>query len=296
MPGIFMRFSKGRTGASAANVHYITREPATEGDREALLVRNYPDYVAGRDGYRDLREHLEEYARQREEDELDRPRRGGTGEVRTHYRAVLSFESKVGTEQARAMAGEYLDRTFPDAPAVAAVHQDTEHTHIHVHLQARDVHGDKLHFDRAAYEHLDHEWADIYSREFGPDKAHEHEEKKAMTREWKADYAQAHDDGREPPPGLEREGRPITPAAASQREGDLYGRDQTRDRGDQRALADAQPELDRGQRALDGSASVADRALRAADRTDDEARDTLRAAESLADRELERDRLEERGR
>jgi Relaxase/Mobilisation nuclease domain len=164
MPGVFIRFSIGRAGASGANVRYIARGSATGFDREALLVRNYPDYTREGTGYRDYREHLEEYARQQEEDELARPRRGGQGAARTHYRVVLSFEERVLTDKARAMASEYLERTFPRARATAAVHQDTEHTHVHVHLQARDADDEKLHFDRETYRHLDREWAELYGR------------------------------------------------------------------------------------------------------------------------------------
>src|SRR5713226_5207829 len=114
MPGVYMRFSVGRSGVSAANVRYITRGSATDFDREAELVRNYPDYAQEGETYREFRQHLEEYARQQQEDELERPRHGGNGQPRTHYRAVLSFEEEVETEQARDMADEWLEREFPE--------------------------------------------------------------------------------------------------------------------------------------------------------------------------------------
>jgi hypothetical protein len=132
------------------------------------------------DDYRDLRDRLEEYAEQQEAHELDRPRRGG-GETRTHYRGVLSFEGKVETEQAREMADDYLQRELPDARAIAAVHQDTEHTHVHLHVQARDTGDHKLHVDRGAYGRLDERWAEVYARAFGHEKLEEHLAKKAET-------------------------------------------------------------------------------------------------------------------
>src|SRR5579883_3081139 len=177
-----MRFSVGRAGGSAENIHYITREPSTNADRESVLVRNYPDEVTEARDYDELRDRLEEYADQQETEELERPRRGG-GETRTHYRVILSFEQETDPHQARDMADEYLDHEFPDARAVAAVHQDTDHTHVHVHMQARDTEGHKLHFSRQDYEHLSDEWAEIYGREFGRDRADDYFEKKDETRE-----------------------------------------------------------------------------------------------------------------
>lgn len=79
VPGVFIRFSIGRAGMSGANVRYITRGSATDFDREAVVARNYPDHAREGEDYRDSREHLEEFARQREEDELERPHHGGAG-------------------------------------------------------------------------------------------------------------------------------------------------------------------------------------------------------------------------
>ncbi|HEX6511820.1 MAG TPA: relaxase/mobilization nuclease domain-containing protein [Chloroflexota bacterium] len=254
MGSAFIRISVGRAGDSAHQVHYITREPATNGDRDAVLVRNYPAEVTEARDYDELRDRLEEYADEQEHAELDRPRRGG-GETRTHYKVILSFERETDTEQARDMAGEYLDETFPDARAVAAVHQDTDHTHVHIHLQARDVDDHKLHFDRNTYRELDRAWEDIYDREFGRDIEHEQESKSVTERDRYFDY--------------------------EDREADLYGRDEAGDRDDQRETPDGGPAADRDQRALEDSARELDRA----DATSDE---TLRTAEDFADRLDER--------
>ena len=101
--GVFARFGPGRAGASGAPAAYITRGRATGWDERAIATRNYPDEVREAEDDRDLRDRLEEYAEQQEAYELERPRRGG-GETRTHYRGVLSFEGKVETGQARAIA------------------------------------------------------------------------------------------------------------------------------------------------------------------------------------------------
>ena len=122
-----------------------------------------PEYAREGDDYRELRDNLQEYARQQEEDEASQPHRG-RGAPRTHYRAVLSFEERVETEEARDMADEWIEREFPDSRAVAAVHQDSDHTHVHVHLQARDIDGYKLQLDDDKYRELDSEWAEIRPR------------------------------------------------------------------------------------------------------------------------------------
>lgn len=183
MSGIYFNFKVGRAGTSQDNIRYITRETATKGDREAVFVQNYPDYVQG-ETYKEQRNELAEYGRQQEQDEMQKSRKG-TGEARTHYRAIASFENKVETEKARDMAEEYLSKQFPNARAVAVVHQDTEHTHIHFHIQARNVEGKKLSFKGKEWKEIDREWNKIYSREFGKEKEAQHLSKKAETAKWK---------------------------------------------------------------------------------------------------------------
>ena len=134
---IYFNFSVGRAGTSAANARYITRETASQGDKSSIITHNYPDYAREGETYKEQKENIIAYAGQKEEDELRRPRKG-TGEARTHYRVTVSFEGKIETEKARAMGEEYLQKQFPNARAVGMVHQDTEHTHIHFNIQARD--------------------------------------------------------------------------------------------------------------------------------------------------------------
>jgi hypothetical protein len=293
-----MRFRPGRSGASGANAAYITRGRATGWDEGAVLTRNYPDHVREADDYRELRENVAEHCRQAEEDELERPRRGG-GETRTHYRGVLSFEGKVETEQARGMADEYLERNFPDHPAVAAVHQDTEHTHVHLHVQARDADDHKLHLGRAEYRHLDESWAEVYAREFGREKLEEHLAKKAETAEWKRGYAQAKADGREPPEAPERAGYRPAPGELAGREEHAYGADEARAGGDQRGAAAPGGGADGRERAADEHAEQLGRTAARAGGAVREAGAAVRAAEELADRAPGRERLDdeqERGR
>jgi hypothetical protein len=294
--GVFARFGPGRAGASGANAAYITRGRATGWDERAVAARNYPAEVGAADDYRDLREQLEEYAAQQEAHELARPRRGG-GETRTHYRGVLSFEGKVETARAREMASAYLAREFPDARAIAAVHQDTEHTHVHLHVQARDVGDRKLHFDRGAYRHLDEHWAEVYAREFGQEKLEEHLTKKAETAEWKRAYAQARANGHQPPPAPGRAAYRPRPGELAGREEHTYGADEARARGDQRGVAATDPRADgRGGGPAGGERALEEQHERTAARAGGAVREadaTVRTAQELADRASGRERVDD---
>jgi len=284
MSGVFMRFARGRNGTSGAHARYITRPTATGRDPQALLTRHYPDDVRDAGDYGELRDQLEEYCRQQEDGELSRPFRGGHGETRTHYRMVLSFEEHIATREARDLAEDYLERTFPTTRALAAVHQDTAHTHVHVHLQARDIDDRKLHFDRHSYERLDDAWAEVYARAYGQEKLIEHEQKKEETRAWKRESARAQQEGRDAPPRPEREDHHPGRAEGRAHEERTYGLDQTRDRGDQRAAPDPDPVLAGGGRTIDDVVGERDRAVQAVARAEREAGETVRTAESLAER------------
>src|SRR5262245_34149220 len=278
--GVFVRFGPGRAGASGANARYITRGAATGRDRGAVLTRNYPTCVREAEDYRDLRDQLEEYCAQEEAHELRRPRRGG-GETRTHYRGVVSFEGKVETERARELADEYLEREFPEARAIAVVHQDTEHTHVHLHVQARDADDRKLHFDRGAYGRLDERWAELYAREFGREKLEEHLAKKAETAGWKREYARARADGHAPPPAPERAAYRSTPGELERREERTYGVDQARTGGDQRGAGAGEPAAAERGRALEGHAEQLGRTAARAGGAVREADAAVRAAQDF---------------
>ncbi len=222
MGGVFHRFTVGRPGTSGAHVRALLRPPATGGAAAAVLTRHYPAYVLEAEDDAELREDLAEYCRQEEESERARLRPGG-GVTRTHYRVLLSFEGKIGTETALGLAGEYLARAFPTARALAVAHQDTAHTRVQVHLQARGVDGRKLNLGPAAYRRLDSTWAAVYAGAFGAEKLAEHERKKAETGAWKRAYAQAKAAGRAPPPPPLRDRRRLTRADYRAREERIDG-------------------------------------------------------------------------
>lgn len=199
MSGVYFRFTIGRAGTAGENARYITRRSATGSDVSAVYLQNYPAAVTAAAGYDNLRASVIDVNRKWEADELRAVRRGG-GVTRGHYRARASFEGKVDTAKAIEMAREYLEKNFAEARAVACVHQDTDHTHIHINMAARLTTGNKLHFSQGTYKRLDKGWAAIYAREFGPEKLREHELKKEEMRDAKREYAEARargEDGRD---------------------------------------------------------------------------------------------------
>lgn len=72
---------------------------------------------------------------------------------RTYYQIKVSFPSKIPTSIAYSMIKSYLEQNFSNSRALAVVHQNTPHTHAHVHIQASEIdpsngmpNGKKLHF------------------------------------------------------------------------------------------------------------------------------------------------------
>ncbi len=263
MGGIFCQFTVGRAGAGDANARYITRQTATGKHEQSLLLHNYPEHLRSGD-YDQQRCKIVEYNRQQEQDELARKRRGG-GTTRTHYRCKVSFEGKVSTEKAHQMVKEYLEQNFPMARAVAAVHQDTRHTHVHINLQARGTDDRKLHLNEGKFKNLDSAWGQIYGREFGREKAVEHELAKEEMREWKREYAEARGRGEEPRrPAPQRADRRSRTDEHHAREARNYGVDQERDGGDQRAAPSREPSLATGSRTIEQFTDASERAVGAA--------------------------------
>jgi hypothetical protein len=188
--GIVFRFTIGETRKSAANLDYITRESENCGNDKSIFIQSYPSYALAGDTFSERRRSMIEFARQQEQDELVRPRRG-SGETRTHYRAIGSFEEKVSTEQVLKLAQEFIENNFPNSCVIAVVHQDTDNSHVHFHIQARNVYGKKIHLNYRLFRNLDRAWGSAYQREHGRgrDLVGQLERKKTKMRDFKRDFA-----------------------------------------------------------------------------------------------------------
>jgi hypothetical protein len=145
-------------------------------------VQNVKDYFAS----------LEDYER----------RKGG----RTHYRIILSFDVPATNEQIRDLTNKFLEQVFPKAIAFAAIHRDTEHSHVHLYLNSRQFDGKRIQLKNNEFKTIDEKWASVYS-EFAGDKSVyiEYMRKKEETRVWKIAAAEAYRKGEPIPPKPERD-------------------------------------------------------------------------------------------
>jgi hypothetical protein len=257
--GAFVTIKVGRAGTAGDHARYITRERATEGKQARVWTQNVPEYAAHPDhdeqgmSYKERTGDLREYARQLEEDEQERPQRG-SGEKRTHYRAIYSFDREVTDEKAREMVDAHLAENFPKARAIAAIHRDTDNAHVHVQIAARGTDDKKLHFDKHTHRRLDERWARIYGQEFGREIEKEHLAKKQQWRDWMREARAAKQRGEEPPPRPKRAARERNQVQERRemhaKQYGLNHANQTGIRDDQRRpISGEQPATARGERA-----------------------------------------------
>lgn len=111
-------------------------------------------------------------------------------QVRTHYRLIASWEGKETGENAVAEVRLYLEKQFPKARAIIAVHQDTDDTHAHVWIDARQTDGKKIHLKDKQFESLDEKWTEQYDRTYGTNYAPEYKALKEETKQWKREMYQ----------------------------------------------------------------------------------------------------------
>lgn len=190
----------GAVGSGPANAGYITRSSAVaEEEDERLSTHNVPEDVKADPGesWEQQRIRLRTWAEQVKQEE--KARHGNrAGQPRTHYRTVLSYEREIPTAQAQADAQEFLEEAFPDAKAFSVVHQDTDHTHVHIWMSARKVDGKKVHIGKGDIQEINRAWDEIYERrKYGERLVYSDSLTKKMgeAQEFKRKYAQLKDQG-----------------------------------------------------------------------------------------------------
>jgi hypothetical protein len=212
-----LKFNKGRTGASGKHVDYIMRESACHD----VSFHNV-DELKSENEY-EAKINARSYAYAQEDIERSINEKGVT-----HYRMVLSFDRQEDTEQAREQAHKFLQENFKDARAIVAIHQDTEHTHAHVWLDARQTNEKKIHLNPTQYKSLDEKWAKQYDREYGTEYAKDYKAKKEQTRQFKREMAEQKREGKQEQP-------PNKPPRASDRlNNDFYREKEAKDLGVER--------------------------------------------------------------
>lgn len=112
---------------SGRHASYITRESASRD----ISFYNL-DELRGENDH-DNRVNAIAHAYSREDVETAK----GGERGRTHYKLILSWDKKEETDRARDEAHKFLKENFEKGRGFVAIHQDTEHTHAHVWLDAR---------------------------------------------------------------------------------------------------------------------------------------------------------------
>jgi hypothetical protein len=165
-----MKF-KGHKTASGRNVDYIMRDSACED----VSFHNLEELES--ESQYENKVNARSYVYNREEEEKGR----------THYRVTLSWDREEETEKAREMTHEFLQENFKDSHAVVAIHQDTEHTHAHVWIDARQENGKKIHSEKNHINELSRSWQNQYDRQYQTSYEKEFAAKREETRQYKED-------------------------------------------------------------------------------------------------------------
>lgn len=169
-------------GTGGASVDYITREKAAE----RISFVKLPELRAGTK--KEERDNAVAYSELRMEVEKSKRKN-----ARTNYKLLLSWDRKESSEVADRMAAEFVERNFPTAKAILAIHQDTDNTHAHIWIDARGTDGKKLHFKKNEFQMIDERWHKAFDEEYNTDYFVELKAKKTET----ADYKKAKAEGRE---------------------------------------------------------------------------------------------------
>ena len=245
------RFTVGRRGASGKHAGYITRESACD----SISFQNL-DELQGENQF-ESKTNAISYAYAREDCEE---------KGRTHYRLMLSWDRKEETDRAREQTHEYLEKNFKDSRAIVTIHQDTEHTHAHVWIDARQNDERKLHIQTKDYKRLDERWTQQYDRNYQTDYAKDYAAKKELTRQ----------NAREP----------ARPTGEFFREKDVRDKgveriDESRVRGNQRPFAVRDSNIEEAERTVNRSQQQLEKSERNSNRATEQAHGTESAARNL---------------
>jgi hypothetical protein len=274
------KFTVGRRGASGRHASYITRESACR----SVSFHNL-DEQRGENDFEN-RTNAIAYAYAREDVETAKSERG-----RTHYRVILSWDRKEETDKAQDEAHKFLGENFQKARGFVAVHQDTEHTHAHIWLDARCDDGSKLHIGRETYKRLDENWAQQYDKTYGTNYADEYKAKKEQTRQWKRGLvkqrAEQQRDGKQerPQDKPERHTDKLKNEFWREKEirdsGVMRGDDKNGIRGNQQSFTVRNGRIETGERGLNNSQQQLTKSERAVSRATEQTNRTESEARSL---------------
>jgi hypothetical protein len=195
------KMSIGKAGAGGANASYITRQKDCEKITFVNIAFPEQEGETGKMELQEARTNAIAYAHTREDVELAKAKQPN---ARTHYRLILTWDRKENSDKCSEMAERFLEKNFDKARAIIAVHQDTEHTHAHVWIDARQTDGKKINLRGNSFKTIDEKWAKQFDEEYATAYTPELKRKKSETAQWKKDVKAAKAAGVEPPPKPER--------------------------------------------------------------------------------------------
>ena len=168
------RFSIGKRGSSAANAAYVTSEKSAE----HISFFNLNHLEA--DTKFEARSNAVAYANARQIRE-----RKTRKDARTHYQLILSWHGREKTEIAVNEAHNFLNNNFPKVYAILGVHQDSDNTHVHVWIDARQIDKKKLQLNKDRFRTIDEKWAEHYDRLYQTSHLEDYKLKKEETEKFK---------------------------------------------------------------------------------------------------------------
>lgn len=144
----YLSVKAGPVGKGPSNIAYITRE-SSEGE-EGTMFYQVRSHVEEAETWEETRVRLQSWAERVKDEEIAR-HGNRRGEPRTHYRGIISYERDVGVSNEELLedAERLLKEEFPKSRAVATVHRDTDHLHVHIWMSARQTDESKVHIDRS---------------------------------------------------------------------------------------------------------------------------------------------------
>ena len=181
--GTFCRFTVGPTakGASARHLRYIASPSAVRDGQADVWLKGFPLTLTAAP-YATMVRTLCQTAGVLEREDIIGHK--GTRRCRTHYQAILSFETPVSSKQAKQMLAEWMEEAFPKARAAAFLHRNTRRLHLQVWIAARQTDGRKINLSAQEFRRLDERWNAIYCRAANREER-EHLLKKGETERYK---------------------------------------------------------------------------------------------------------------
>ncbi len=233
--------------ACSANALYITRDNACDGlafhNLEELQGANRLDTKSNVIAYAEMREAVEMSSRKNFKPKFDKKGKDITPKSRNHFRAVFSWDRKEDSAEALRQAQEFLQKEMPGCKAVLSVHQNTDNSHVHVWFDCRGLDNKKLQIEKRRFKTMDERWTKTFDREYGTDYLPAYKALKKETAEWKREYGEAVEAGREPPPKPPRF-TDFHKEYSKAQELKKYGLEQTRIDGDERIIRNGQPAIE----------------------------------------------------